>query len=118
VSYRVVVRTHGRVERLEAPALPEALALLERRAHAVEAEPRTPEVDLHYKRYAPWQQVAARVELSGPGRWRPAFHVGVDVRGDGSTEAWTGRLRRVLIRRREGETPYDALRRKVDAASG
>jgi hypothetical protein len=118
VAYRVVVRTHGRVERLEAPSLAEALALVERRAQAAQDEPKTPEVDLRYKRYAPWQQVAARVELSGPGRWLPAFRVGVDVRGDGSAEPWTGRLRRTLIRPREGETAYDALRRRLDAAGG
>jgi hypothetical protein len=118
VAYRLVVRTHGRVERLEAASLPEALALLEERAHAVQSEPRTPEVDLRYKRYAPWQQVAARFELSGPGRWRPAFRVGIDVRGDGSAEAWTGRLRRTLIHAREGETAYDTLRRRLGGDGG
>jgi hypothetical protein len=113
MAYRVVVRTQGKVERLEAAGLDEALALLERRARAFEDEPRTPEVDLRYRRFAPWQQVAARLEVTGPGRWRPAVRAGVDVRGDGSSEAWTGRLRRALIHQREGETPYDALRRRV-----
>ena len=113
MAYRVVVRTQGKVERLETAGLDEALALLERRARAFEDEPRTPEVDLRYRRFAPWQQVAARLEVTGPGRWRPAVRAGVDVRGDGSSEAWTGRLRRALIHQREGETPYDALRRRV-----
>jgi hypothetical protein len=113
MAYRVVVRTSGKVEKLEAASLPEALALLERRARPYEDEPRTPEVDMRYKRFAPWAQVAARVEISGPRRWRPSVRAGVDVRGDGSVEAWTGRLRRVLIHQREGETPYEALRRRV-----
>jgi hypothetical protein len=114
MAYRVVVRTSGKVEKLEAATLPEALTLLERRSRAVAEGPDSPEIDMRLKRYAPWAQVAARVEISGPGRWRPAVRAGVDVRGEGSVEAWTGRLRRVLIHQREGETAYDALRRRVE----
>ena len=115
MPYRVVVRTQGKVEKLESASLPDALALLEARARAAAEGPGSPEVDLRYKRFAPWQQVAARLELSGPDRWRPAVRAGVDVRGDGRTEPWKGRLRRTPIGVREGESPYDALRRTVSA---
>jgi hypothetical protein len=56
------------------------------------------------------QQVQLRAELAGPGA-----RAGVDVRGDGSAEAYVGRVRRRLVEQRRGETPYDALRRTLGA---
>jgi hypothetical protein len=61
------------------------------------------------RRYDPVSRVVGRVELSGPRRLR----AGLDVRGDGSTEAFRGRLRRTLIEQRDGESADDALARSV-----
>ena len=37
------------------------------------------------------------------------------MRGDGSSEAFTGRLRRRVVEQRDGESAYDALRQEPDA---
>ena len=55
-------------------------------------------------------QVAARGELKGPRGLR----AGIDVRGDGSAEAWTGRFAKQLIEQKKGEDAYAALRRATD----
>jgi hypothetical protein len=55
--------------------------------------------------------VAGRFELRGPGGLRG----GVDVRGDGSAEAYTGRVRKQLVAREHGETAVQALWRALRA---
>ena len=65
------------------------------------------------RRMEPVQLVVARLELAGPGRLR----AGVDVRGDGSSEGYTGRVRRQLVEQRRGESAYDALRRELGVAA-
>jgi hypothetical protein len=110
-GFRVTARRGSKVERLRAGTLAEALELVETRGRAAAAGPGRAPIDLRVRRFDPIQQVAARIELHGPGRRR----AGVDVRGDGSVEAWTGRLRRDLIVAEEGEDAYAALRRAVAA---
>jgi hypothetical protein len=106
--WRITVRDGPRVERLRAAGLEEALDLVEREARVLSAGPGRRTVELRARTFTPQQQVAGRVELAGPG-----VRVGVDVRGDGAAEAWTGRVRRRVIEQQGRETPYDALRRVV-----
>jgi len=110
MAHRVVVRSGPRVERLAAGSLDEALGLIEQRARALAAGPRRAPVELRLKTFEPVQQVAHRIELHAPGGPR----AGIDVRGDGSVEAWTGRLRRRLVPQEPGESAYAALRRSLE----
>src|SRR3954454_21003135 len=107
-AYRLKVRVGPKVERSKHDRLEGALAALEARAEELQRTAPRHTVDLKVgRRFEPVQQVAARLELSGP---RP-LRAGLDVRGDGSMEGWTGRLRRELIEQRRGESAIEALRR-------
>ena len=116
MAFRLLVRHGSRVERTSCATLDEALDQLESRCRALGDSPRSA-VSVYRRTYEPIQLVAARAEVSGPQRLRPAIRGGVDVRGDGSAEAWTGRVRRSLIAQRPGESAYDALRRALSSDS-
>jgi hypothetical protein len=109
-DYKLTVRTGARVERERFAALADALDTMERQGRQLEQRADAAGVGGRMmRRIEPVQQVVARLELSGPGRLR----AGVDVRGDGSSEGFTGRVRRRLIEQRRGESAYDALRRTL-----
>src|SRR5829696_10551592 len=108
MTWRIVVRDGSRVRKQRAGDLADALDRLEREARALAAGPGRATVTMRNREFTPQQQVAGRVELSGPG-----VRAGVDVRGDGEAEAWTGRLRRRVVEQQGRESPYDALRRAL-----
>jgi hypothetical protein len=112
--FTVTIRSGPRVEHDRAGTLAAALDLLQRRMEALAGSERRSTVDLRYRRFEPIQQVAARGEVSGPKRLRG----GIDLRGDGSLEAFTGKLRRRVVEQRRGETPYAALRRALEGEGG
>jgi hypothetical protein len=97
------------VERLRFDSLDEALTEIAARGRVLQEEAPGRVVDLKVRRFEPVQQVVARLELSGPGRLRG----GLDVRGDGSAEAYTGRLRRRVVLQEAGEDAYAGLARAI-----
>jgi hypothetical protein len=102
--YRLTVRVKGRVEQERYDSLADALDAIEARGLELEHTARSAPVDTKVLgRYEPAQQVTARLELKGLG--------GVDVRGDGSASAYTGRVRRRPVMQGGKESAYDALRR-------
>jgi hypothetical protein len=110
VPYTLTVRSRAKVRKERYASLEEVLAAVERIGGELsEGADARPAGGTLIRRIEPVQQVVARLELSGPGRLR----AGVDVRGDGSSEAFTGRLRRTLVEQRRGESAYDALRRTL-----
>src|SRR4051812_7268885 len=52
----------------------------------------------------PVAQVGVRAEVAGPQRFFAKVNGGVDLRGDGSPEAFTGRVNRAVVERRDGES--------------
>ena len=110
MSFRVTVRSGPALEKHVATTLADALEVAEREARAAASGPRRRPVKLRSRSFEPVQQVATRVELRGPGA-----RGGLDVRGDGSVEAWTGGWRRRVVEQRGRETPYAALRRALGA---
>ena len=106
--FTVLVRTGGKVRKERYDDLRAALGAVDRVLGelADEASARPVGGGL-IRKLEPVQQVVGRIEVTGPDRLR----AGVDVRGDGSSEAFTGRLRRQLVEQRRRESAVDALRR-------
>ena len=116
MPWRLTVRAGPKVDKDRFDALAPALDELERRGRElVKTAPRD-EIDVMTRQFEPVQQVAARLEVSGPQALLPKTHAGVDVRGDGSVEAYLGRVRRAVVEQRKGEDAFAALRRVLGIA--
>jgi hypothetical protein len=111
MPWKLTVRRGPKVERTRFAELDAALDMAERRVQELAAGSADSSVNAGYRRFAPAEVVAARVELSGPQRLLPSAHAGVDIRGDGSTEAYTGRVRKAHVETCADESISQALRR-------
>jgi hypothetical protein len=103
------MRFGPQVEKERHPTLDEALEALGRRIPSVS---RREARGAFGREYEPVRQVAGRLELRGPRGLRG----GIDVRGDGSAEAYEGWIRKVPLERRDGESAVDTLRRALAAS--
>ncbi|MDQ3632087.1 MAG: hypothetical protein M3417_12615 [Actinomycetota bacterium] len=110
-AYSLTVRRGPKVVKSSHPELAGALRALEEQLRVV---PESGPATVFRREYAPVQQVVARGELRGPRRIRG----GVDLRGDGSAEAWTGRITKRLVEAEPGETAYASLGRVLAAHRG
>jgi hypothetical protein len=104
---KLTARVAGRVDKERFATLDEACDALEQRLDDVG---RARERSVLGRDYAPGDQIAGRFELKGRG-----LRAGVDVRGDGSASAYTGRVRKEPVEPELGETALDALRRVLRA---
>jgi hypothetical protein len=112
----LTVRSGPRVTRERHATLEDALAALAQRARELHDDRGSAREEVRFfgRRIEPEQQVAARLEVTGRGGWRsPAVSGGVDLRGDGSEEAYTGRVQRTPVQRRGGESAAAALTRAL-----
>ena len=112
MGYTLTIRQGAKVTRERHEQLDSALGAIEQAGRELErgahARPRGGAL---VRRLEPVEQVVARIELSGPRRLR----AGVDVRGDGSSEAFLGRVRKRLVEQTASESAYQALRRALNA---
>ena len=122
MSYRLSLRFSApggaRVEHRRFAALEPALAALEDWAREIAGDTRRSTIDLRYRRFEPVQQVAARAQIAGPGRLVARVAGGIDVRGDGSLEAFAGRVRREVVEIADGESAFEALGRVLRERAG
>lgn len=115
MRWKLTERAGPKVKRSSFDDMDRALDALESRGRELASSAPGESVDVKYKRFEPQQRVVARLELAGPERLVPSVRAGVDVRGDGSVEAFRGRVRREVIAERKGESAFAALRRVLDA---
>jgi hypothetical protein len=112
--WTLTVRNGPKVERAHFDSLARAIEALEHRLEELAPDAGRRAVQFARRRYDPARQVAVRAELTGPGGPLSRPHGGVDLRGDGSAEAYTGRVKRQLVELRAGESPYEGLRRSLE----
>ena len=117
MAWKLTVRAGPKVERSQYDRLEDALDALEARSKDLAHDATGKAVDLRFRRFEPAEQVVARIELSGPERLMPRVRAGIDVRGDGSTEAYLGHVKRDVISERKGDTTYRALRRALESSA-
>jgi len=113
VPWRLTVRAGSKLEHDSFDGLGDLLDALEARGRRLARAAPGEAVNTKVRRFEPVERVVGRLELSGPERLLPSIRAGVDVRGDGSTEAFRGRLRRVMLEQRSGEDAFAALRRSM-----
>ena len=108
-DWKLTVRSGSKVERERFASLEEAAGALRARVEDLRPGARRDTARAFVREIAPAEQVPARLELRGPGRRGG----GVDLRGDGTAAAWTGRISKRLLEPEGGEDAVSALTRAL-----
>ena len=116
VPYTITIRVGPKVTHRRVPSLDDAIDVLELELRSLGSSAERAPARAFKREIAPVAQVSARGELRGPGRLRPRVRAGVDVRGDGSFEAYRGKVNREVIAQERRESAFDALRRVLAGA--
>jgi hypothetical protein len=107
----VKVREGPKVTKHKFDSVDAAMSCAREQAERLAVEARRDPAHGIARKYQPVEQVAARVEVSVPASGLcGARRAGIDVRGDGSIEAFSGSLARSVVQPGPGEDVYDALR--------
>ena len=107
--WRLTVRAGSKVERERHDSLEDAMAAASRRLDDLRPGARRDTARAFMREITPDEQVPARIELRGPGRRSG----GLDLRGDGSVAAWTGRMSKRVVEPESGEAVVAALTRAL-----
>lgn len=113
--WKLTVRSGSDVEHAEFDDLGEAVAAMRERALAIRADA-PPKAEAVLGTYKPADQVDARLQLTGPGRFRKPV-AGVDLRGDGTFVPYRGGMRREELDPSGHETPFDLVRETLEGES-
>jgi hypothetical protein len=108
-GWKLTVRESSRVERERFATLEQAMDAVRRRVEELRPVARRETARAFLREITPGEQVPARLELRGPGRRRG----GLDLRGDGSVAAWTGRVSKRVVEPDAGEEAVAALTRAL-----
>jgi hypothetical protein len=109
-NWTLTVRAEGRVDHQRFEDLERALDALGTRVTELTRSATENPANTRLRRYAPADQVVARIELAGPERRLASRHAGIDVRGDGSIEVYSGRVRRQRLEDGSDDDPLVTIR--------
>lgn len=109
-GYTLAIQREGSSKTERFDSLEDALAGLQAELNSAGPGARRETVNAFVREYQPDELVAMRLEIRGGG-----LCGGIDLHGDGSQAAYTGRIRRKAIVPEPGENAVSALRRTLMA---
>ena len=114
-GYTLSIQQEGSSKTESFPTLDDALDALQAELNSAGPGARKETVKAFVRDFAPSELVAMRLEIRGRG-----VCGGIDLQGDGSQQAYTGRIRRKAIEPAPGSNAVTALRQALtgEAAEG